>query len=168
MPSPTAAAKTRAQYHHLATTLRGLEEDLRWGLDGSPRIPAAWHAIAQGVPAPLKVKQTLRLDADVVAFFRSMGAGHLPRMNAVLRAFMHARLAGVVKGAEAVDYAPTAMEAYLAEAGAVVELTSQRNARARAGRDTEAYDVEIDARVLGLRRMESALGLAEEDRVTGL
>ncbi|MGL6211462.1 MAG: BrnA antitoxin family protein [Paracoccaceae bacterium] len=167
MPRPAQAMKTRAQYHHLATTLRDLEEDLRWGLEGSARIPPEWHAIAQGVPAPLKVKQTLRLDGDVVAFFRSMGAGHLTRMNAVLRAFMHARLAGVVKGAEAVEYAPTPFEAYVAEAEGLVEMTSRRNALARAGRDTVALDVEIDRRVAGLRRMEEALGLEAEERVTG-
>lgn len=56
---------------------------------------------------PKKTKLTLRLDADVVAFFRTMGMGHLTRMNAVLRAFMLARLAGVVAGPESVDYAPT-------------------------------------------------------------
>lgn len=33
-----------------------------------------------------------------------MGAGHLPRMNAVLRSYMHARLAGVLKGAGTMDF----------------------------------------------------------------
>ncbi|HQU68455.1 MAG TPA: BrnA antitoxin family protein [Albidovulum sp.] len=101
------SGKEAAAYHHLAGTLRGLEEDLRWGLQGSARIPSGWDAILREVTAPAKVKLTLRLDADVVRFFRAMGAGHLPRMNAVLRAFMLARLAGVLKGAEGVDYAPT-------------------------------------------------------------
>ncbi len=101
------ATQTRAHYHHMATTLRDLEADLRWGMDGSARIPAEWHAIAQGVPAPRKVPVTMRMDEDVARFFRAMGAGHLPRMNAVLRTFMHARLAGVVKGPEDVGYAPS-------------------------------------------------------------
>lgn len=99
--------KEAAAYHHLAGTLRGLEEDLRWGLDGSPRIPAGWEAILREVTAPAKVKLTIRLDADVIKFFRALGAGHLPRMNAVLRNFMLARLAGVLKGAEGVVYAPS-------------------------------------------------------------
>lgn len=166
MPSPTQAAKHRAQYHHLATTLRGLEEDLRWGLDGSARIPEEWHRIAQGVPAPAKVKQTLRLDADVLAFFRSMGAGHLTRMNAVLRAFMHARLAGVVKGPETVTYAPDPVEAYVAAARDLVAFTSRRNARGRLGKDTVEEDVEIDRRVAALRRMEEEMGLEEGARIT--
>ena len=109
-PRPATATQTRAHYHHLATTLRDLETDLRWGMEGSARIPPEWHAIAQGVPAPRKVPVTLRMDEDIARFFRSMGAGHLPRINAVLRAFMHARLAGVVKGPEDVGYAPTPEE----------------------------------------------------------
>jgi BrnA antitoxin of type II toxin-antitoxin system len=101
------SGKEAAAYHHLAGTLRGLEEDLRWGLKGSARIPPGWDAILREVSAPTKVKMTIRLDADVVKFFRAMGAGHLPRINAVLRAFMLSRLAGVLKGAEGVVYAPS-------------------------------------------------------------
>lgn len=59
---------------------------------------------------PVKEKLTLRLDADVAAFFRAFGPGHLTRMNAVLRAFMLARQADVVQGAEAVEYAMTDQE----------------------------------------------------------
>ena len=73
-------------------------------------FPAAWRAIAEGPAVPAKVKLTLRLDEDIVGFFRSMGMGHLSRMNAVLRAFMLARLAGVVTGPEDVRYAPDAEE----------------------------------------------------------
>lgn len=101
MPRPSAP---KTAYHHLAQTLRDLETDLRWGLEGSPRIPADWHRIAQEVGPPPKCPVSLRLDADVLQFFRSMGGGHLTRMNAVLRAFMLARLAEVVKAA---DYAPS-------------------------------------------------------------
>ena len=95
-------------FHQLGQVLRDLESDLRWKLDGSVRIPAAWHAIAQERQQPAKTKVTLRLDDDVLRFFRSMGQGHLTRMNAVLRAFMLARLAEVVK-AEG-HYEPTTKE----------------------------------------------------------
>lgn len=37
---------------------------------------------------------TLRLDADVLKFFRSMGPDYGPRINDVLRSYIHARLAG--------------------------------------------------------------------------
>ena len=101
-------AQTDFAFHQLGQVLRDLETDLRWKLDGSVRIPAAWHAIAQDRQTPAKTKITLRLDEDVIRFFRSMGQGHLTRMNAVLRAFMLARLAEVVK-AEA-RYEMTAKE----------------------------------------------------------
>jgi uncharacterized protein (DUF4415 family) len=32
----------------------------------------------------------LRVDADVLAWFKAQGRGHLTRMNAVLRAYMEA------------------------------------------------------------------------------
>ena len=101
-------AQTDFAFHQLGQVLRDLETDLRWKLDGSVRIPAAWHEIAQDRQTPAKTKITLRLDEDVIRFFRSMGQGHLTRMNAVLRAFMLARLAEVVK-AEA-RYEMTAKE----------------------------------------------------------
>lgn len=105
---PPSKAQTEFAFHQLGQVLRDLETDLRWNLDGSVRIPDAWHEIAQDRQQPLKTKLTLRLDEDVVRFFRSMGQGHLTRMNAVLRAFMLARLAEVVK-AEA-RYEMTAKE----------------------------------------------------------
>lgn len=163
---PPAAIKTRAHYHYLAASLRTLEADLRWGMEGSSRIPDAWHTIAQTDVPPTKGQVTLRLDRDVIAFFRSMGPGHLTRMNTVLRAFMHARLAGVVKGPEDVAYQPTPIEAYLAEAAAVAELDSQCNARAQAGEDTEEEDAEYDRRLSALRRMEDALQLDPALRMT--
>ena len=90
-------AQTDFAFHQLGQVLRDLEADLRWKLDGSVRIPAEWHDIAQSSEQPLKSKITLRVDQDVARFFRAMGQGHLTRMNAVLRAFMLARLAEVVK-----------------------------------------------------------------------
>jgi hypothetical protein len=47
---------------------------------------------------------TTRLDADVVKFFKAMGEGYQPRMNRVLRAFMHYRLAGIIDGPDTTDY----------------------------------------------------------------
>jgi hypothetical protein len=103
-PKPSPPPKGPAAYHQLGQVLRDLESDLNWGLAGSPRIPPEWHQIAQARVQPAKDKVTLRVDSDVLAFFRAMGTGHLTRMNDVLRAFMLARLAEVVKG-QAV-YAP--------------------------------------------------------------
>lgn len=100
--------QTDLAFHNLGQVLRDLESDLRWRLDGSVRIPADWHKLAQEPSQPTKTKVTLRVDDDVIRFFRAMGPGHLNRMNAVLRTFMLARLAEVVK--DYADYHPTPQE----------------------------------------------------------
>ena len=99
MATPNTAA-ARLHYHHLANTLRGLEEDLRRGLEGSDRIPEAWHGSALATALPFKQQITRRVAADVATVFTAMGCCHLTRMNAVLRGFMQARLAGEVTGPE--------------------------------------------------------------------
>lgn len=57
-------------------------------------IPPGWHEIEKLAPVkPRKTKLNLALDADMVAWFRALGRGYQPRMNAVLRAYMHAVIA---------------------------------------------------------------------------
>ena len=153
MPTSRPAAATRqlmAQYHGLAVNLRDLETDLRWGLDDSPRIPEAWREIALRPVVPFKEKVSLRVDEDVVAFFKAMGRGYLTRMNDVLRAFMQARLAGVVTGPEEEEYKPTPLETYLAGVAELISQVSRRNARATAGLDVIADDMESDRRTIAL------------------
>jgi uncharacterized protein (DUF4415 family) len=48
-----------------------------------------WDAVAVMVPDP-KVAISLRVDGDVLSWFRSAGAGYQTRMNAVLRSYMEA------------------------------------------------------------------------------
>lgn len=48
-----------------------------------------WAGAARGrFYKPRKVQKTLRVDADVLAYFESQGPGYLTRMNRVLRASM--------------------------------------------------------------------------------
>ena len=152
--SKTEAARA-ARYHELAETLRGLEEDLRWGLRGSERIPAGWGAILEGPAVPAKTRLTLRVDADVVAFFRAMGRGHLTRMNAVLRTFMLARLAGLLSGPEGVEYRPTLDEEYVTLRRELMDhLAAKEAAEAAAEEDRTKR-----ARNAGLKRLkESRMG----------
>jgi uncharacterized protein (DUF4415 family) len=42
------------------------------------------------VPAPKKALLSLRIDTDVIDWFRAQGAGYQSRMNALLRAYMEA------------------------------------------------------------------------------
>lgn len=47
--------------------------------------------VRQGLPAaPRKAAISLRLDADVLNWFKGQGAGYQTRINAVLRAYMEA------------------------------------------------------------------------------
>jgi len=96
--------KMRTNHHYMTETLDRLEADMQGAAARSAMIPEAWHAIAQSGGRGAKVKMTLWVERDVLAFFRAIGTGHTTRMADVLKAFMHARLAGLVKGPEAVDY----------------------------------------------------------------
>ena len=61
--------------------------------DAALIVDAAWFAEA-AKRLPTKKQITLRLDEDVIEFFRQEGDRYQTRMNAVLRAFMeHARRA---------------------------------------------------------------------------
>jgi len=54
-------------------------------------VPPGWHSVESRAPVqPKKAKLTVTLDADMVAWFRALGRGYQPRMNLVLRAYMHA------------------------------------------------------------------------------
>jgi uncharacterized protein (DUF4415 family) len=51
-------------------------------------VPGDWHLKAEAMmPVPKKLL-SLRLDADVIEWFRQQGTGYQTRMNAVLRSFM--------------------------------------------------------------------------------
>jgi uncharacterized protein (DUF4415 family) len=49
-----------------------------------------WSRAEIGIPGP-KQQLTVRLDRDVVHWFRSQGPGYQTRMNAVLRRFVEAQ-----------------------------------------------------------------------------
>jgi uncharacterized protein (DUF4415 family) len=56
-----------------------------------PVDDAFWSNARVVMPPPGKSSVHLRLDSDVLAWFREQGRGHLSRMNAVLRSFMDAQ-----------------------------------------------------------------------------
>jgi uncharacterized protein (DUF4415 family) len=96
----TPRARSHATY--MFDVMQRLEWDFHHTIHRARRIPPAWHEIAKETPHQTKVKVTLEVEADVLKFFKSMGRGHGPRMNDVLKAFMHARIAGVLEGAETI------------------------------------------------------------------
>jgi len=93
--------RTKTEQRALARSLaaiEALEED--WALrhkllDG---IPSGWRVLQRRQPTkPRKVKLTLALDADMVAWYRQLGRGYQPHMNGVLRAYMHAVIAKAIE-----------------------------------------------------------------------
>lgn len=58
-------------------------------------MPSEWRDLARH-EMPKKERVTLRIDADVLRFFRKLGNGYQAELNGVLRAFMLARLAEVL------------------------------------------------------------------------
>lgn len=58
--------------------------------DALPTDAEFWKTAKVVMPRP-KVPVSLRLDPEVVAWFKSRGRGYQSRMNAVLRSFMNAR-----------------------------------------------------------------------------
>ena len=54
-------------------------------------VPKDWFKDAEAVVGPPKRLISLRLDADVVDWFRARGPRYQTRINAVLRAYMKAK-----------------------------------------------------------------------------
>ena len=60
--------------------------------DAPPLDEAFWREARVVLPRPASKKHTgLRIDEDVLAWFRVQGRGYQARMNAVLRAYVEAR-----------------------------------------------------------------------------
>ncbi len=69
------------------------EEELEAAIASDPDwkdVPRDWYKDAIPVMPGPKTALSLRLDPDVVEFFRAQGKGYQTRMNAVLRAYMRA------------------------------------------------------------------------------
>lgn len=100
MEAEKLRGKKAEHYHYMADAMRRLEWDLHRKIEATGRIPVEWHEIAQEEGRVGTECTSLRLDRDVLRFFKSMGLGYGPRINRVLRTYMHARLAGVIRGAD--------------------------------------------------------------------
>ena len=81
---------TRTDFKRLAAMT---EEDIeRAALDDPDALPMTYEELEQAmsVPAGKALPVTIRIDPDVLAFFREAGPGYQTRMNRVLRAFVNA------------------------------------------------------------------------------
>lgn len=102
MPRPS---KSSARVE-MIDQLEKLQEDLeRTWLDQS--LPDGWSGLASTDPiAPPTTRVTLRLDSDMVAWFRKLGPGYQKRINRVLRIYWLSLICGHVKGYEGDDVLP--------------------------------------------------------------
>ena len=61
-------------------------------------LPRGWEGLDWRAPCgPKKAKVTVRLDEDVLEWFRNLGQGYQTRMNMVLRLYMQAVLSKYLK-----------------------------------------------------------------------
>ena len=66
------------------------EEELEASIDHDEEGEIDWGTVRVGIPGP-KQQLTVRLDRDVVAWFKAQGPGYQTRMNAVLKSYVEAQ-----------------------------------------------------------------------------
>ncbi len=96
--------RQNAQFWYMQEAMRRFEWDMHNKIEMSGRIPKEWHEVAKALPDRRRRQVNIGLDEEVVRFFKSMGTGYGARINTVLKSFMHARLAGVIEGAETLNH----------------------------------------------------------------
>ena len=91
--------RQRAEYALFVEAARAFDWDLRYAVSTGRVIPAEWREAFAAEP-DRRERVTIRLDADAVAFFRKFGRGWQASLNRVVRAYVKARLAGLLEPPE--------------------------------------------------------------------
>ena len=108
MPDLTKLTKRQStEFYYMMDVMRRFEWDMHNRIEESGRIPTAWHDIAKERPDRVKVQVNIGLEEDVLRFLKSLGKGYGAKINLILKSFRHARLAGVLEGAETVNHFKT-------------------------------------------------------------
>ncbi|WP_235953006.1 BrnA antitoxin family protein [Salipiger sp. PrR002] len=103
----TEMTKTeRMHFQYAVDAMEMVERDLLDRMWDRRGCPPDWHAICRETDRRdlRRTRCTIALDADVVKFFKALGPGYQSRINRVLRAFMHYRLAKVLDGPDTSDF----------------------------------------------------------------
>ena len=87
---PTTAVYSLTE---IMKTQSAVQDDLASAPEAESLPPGFWDKAQIVLPDDRKVSIHLRVDPDVLAWFRGQGKGHLSRMNAVLRSYMEAHSA---------------------------------------------------------------------------
>lgn len=86
--SPRSTGPGRTDWDRVnALTDKDIERAVAEDPDAAPILDEEWFRTAE-VVVPDKVPVSIRLDRDIVDFFKSKGGRYQTRMNAVLRAYM--------------------------------------------------------------------------------
>jgi uncharacterized protein (DUF4415 family) len=72
------------------------DEDIDYS-DIPPLPTTGWRRVSELIPEGNKQQITLRLDADVIQFFRGTGRRYQSRINAALREYVNAQKKAVQK-----------------------------------------------------------------------
>jgi len=101
----------RGAEREMVRELRAMQGDLakNW-VERS--LPEEWSGLDTREPIPpFREKVTLRLDADMVRWFRKLGPGYGRRMNRVLRIYWMSLISGRIKSHwDEPDVAPTFLD----------------------------------------------------------
>ncbi len=87
------------KYIELLNNCMNLQIDMQHAHLKDLIIPKEWSEISTIPPVQVKERITIRLDKDVVKFYKALGPGYQKRMNVVLRIFMLSMLAKECEGA---------------------------------------------------------------------
>ena len=106
MADKRMTAKKRMHLAAYADAVRMLDVDSPNVVRCAQRVPDAWHSVhdAPDTFCRKNVKVTFLVSRDVLTYFKKMGPGHGKRMNRVLTAYVHGRLAGIVEGPDVTDF----------------------------------------------------------------
>ena len=87
------ASASRKSFTKFSKVRKTIDPEIVRDADAPPWTPETFaRAVARkGLkPVPKKALLSLRIDSDVIEWFRKQGAGYQSRMNALLRAYMEA------------------------------------------------------------------------------
>lgn len=74
-----------------AQTDANIRRAIRTDPDAAPEVDAGWFKSARVVMPEPKQAVSLRLDREVMQWFKNQGKGYQTRINAVLRAYMNSQ-----------------------------------------------------------------------------
>ncbi|MEM9031142.1 MAG: BrnA antitoxin family protein [Pseudomonadota bacterium] len=88
----------KLHYRFMVDQCRQFEYDLRHAMLNRLVLPSEWQGVFEKEPVKGTTRVTIRLDEDLVRFFRKFGPGWQKVLNTVVRAFVKARLSGILDG----------------------------------------------------------------------